>query len=201
MDDLIKKKPLNTQEVDIEENHEEVNNELNNEINQNNNETHEEANALEIPININSEENIKTKEFEEIERLKDSNVRLLAEIINIRKNIDLDKQKAKQGLILKIISILDTYTIVSNNLTSSLEENELKFNFDNILQQLEILLATEGVQKIGMKVGDTYDNDKAEVISTIEGEEDGKISAIINSAYEMGGKLIKTAKIVVTKKK
>ncbi|MEI7603475.1 MAG: nucleotide exchange factor GrpE [bacterium] len=137
----------------------------------------------------------KTYTEEEYNKIQDSYIRVLAELVNVRRNVDLDKQKGKISIILKIINIIDTYNVVIENHEGEDEHVQI---LNNILQQLDILIATEGVRRVELKIGENYDPNLAEVVATQENGEDNKILTVLSPAYEMNGNIIKTAKIIVS---
>lgn len=152
-----------------------------------------------VQINA-SEENIKTKEntisLSEYDALKDTYTRLLAELVNTKKNASQDIQRSKKGMLLKIISIIDNYNIVISSSDESSGNEILK----TLINELEILLATEGVIKADIKVDDMFNSTNQEAITMQPGDEDGKILSIVSPAYEMDGQVLKNAKVIVSKK-
>lgn len=150
--------------------------------------------SLDNPVSDNSSiEEMKKSYQEEIDKLQDSYTRLLAELVNTKKNSEFEKDKSKQSLVLKIINIVETYSLLSNEDNSS---ESLK----NILQELNTLLSTESVKKIDININDKFDPNTSEVISTQNGEDDGLVLAVVSPAWEYKGKMIKTAKVIVSKK-
>jgi len=152
-----------------------------------------ETDQVNIDENIDSEQVIPKSEYD---KLFDSYSRLLAEIVNQKKNADLDKQKNKQSILLKIINIIDTYEIVLTNTDTS---NELYLTLENLLQQLNIILATEGVKKFELKEGEDFDSNTAEVVSTQIGEIDGKVLAVLSHPYKIGDNILRVGKVIVTR--
>jgi molecular chaperone GrpE len=134
---------------------------------------------------------------DEYNSLKDSYARLLAELVNTKRNVTQDIQQSKRSLLLKIIAIIDNYSMV---LEQDKSQESCFEDLKNLVQQLQILLATEGVTKIDIKVGDDFDPSISEAISTQEAEDEGKILAVVSPAYKMDSQIIKTAKIIVSRK-
>ena len=135
----------------------------------------------------------------EMQKLQDSYTRLLAELVNTRRNMDSEIQKSKQSIMLKIIALLDTYKILLENVQD--KEHEAYQSLNDILEQLSVLLATERVKKLEIKVGDKFDPNTSEAISMQESDESDKVLAIVSPAYEISGQILKTAKVIVSKPK
>jgi molecular chaperone GrpE len=117
-----------------------------------------------------------------------------AEFINIRKR-DEQAQKeflkfANEKLIMDIIPVLDTFDIALSH-----AEGEVKKGIEGIISQLNGVLEKNGVTKFS-PLGEQFDPVRAQAVATAPGEE-GKVLDVMQSGYELGGRIIRPAIVTV----
>ncbi|MBN1869094.1 MAG: nucleotide exchange factor GrpE [Candidatus Omnitrophica bacterium] len=159
------------------------------------------------------EKMIKVKEteyaklVEERARYKDQYIRLYAEFENARKRMEREKQEfikfANEGLIIEFLSILD-------NLERSVEAAKAKHqDYTAFLKGIEMVMAhvhemlkNNGVAAVEAQ-GKMFDPHCHEVLLQEETDqmEDGMIMQELQKGYSLGGKVIRTAKVKVARKK
>ena len=148
------------------------------------------------------------RELKECQKLKDEYLagwqRARADFLNYKKEeverIEEILKYAAEGLILKILPILDNFYLIEKKIPENLKVNE---NVKGILQlktQLQDFLKKLGVEEI-KSVGEKFDPNFQEVIGEIEAK-DKKPGIILEEeqkGYKLHGKVIRPAKVRVTK--
>jgi len=161
----------------------------------------EEGKSSSSPIAI-------ARELKECQKLKDEYLagwqRARADFLNYKKEeverIEEILKYAAEGLILKILPILDNFYLIEKKIPENLKVNE---NVKGILQlktQLQDFLKKLGVEEI-KSVGEKFDPNFQEVIGEIEAK-DKKPGIILEEeqkGYKLHGKVIRPAKVRVTK--
>jgi len=101
---------------------------------------------------------------------------------------------SNEELILKIIPILDNIYLAECHVPEELKDNPWIDGFNQIKNQLSEFLAKEGIEPIET-IGKEFDPN---VMEAIEG--DGNTVAVeVQRGYTMNGKLIRVAKVKITK--
>jgi len=156
-----------------------------------------------------------SKELEKLKEEKDRYFndwqRARADLANYKK----DEQKrleevikfANERLIKELINILDSFDLAlasweSQTNTSLTEEKYLK-GIWLIKNQLDDLLAREGVNEIVVKIGQLPDLNYQEVVSEIESSDypPGTVANVFQKGYLYQGKIIRPARVAVAKTK
>ncbi len=128
-----------------------------------------------------------------------------ADFLNYKKD-EMEKfgqlaKYANEELILKIIPILDNIYLAESHVPAELKDHKWIEGFNQIKNQLSDFLSKEGVEAIE-SIGRTFDPNKMESVGEIESPEH-KLSNIVleevQKGYIMQGKLIRPAKVKVTK--
>jgi molecular chaperone GrpE len=101
---------------------------------------------------------------------------------------------SEEELILKIIPILDNIYLAETHVPEELKENNWIIGFTQIKNQLCDFLAKEGIEPI-KTVGEPFDPNTMEAV---EGEGE-TVSEEVQRGYTMNGKLIRVAKVKVSK--
>jgi len=104
------------------------------------------------------------------------------------------------GLILNILPILDNFEIAEKKIPEDLKNDE---NVKGILQlknQILDFLKNQGVEEI-KSIGEKFDPNLQEVVEEvkIEGKESGIIIEEIQKGYKINGKVLRPARVRVTK--
>jgi len=161
------------------------------------------------------EEELK-KKFEECQKLKDEYLtgwqRERADFLNYKRE-ELERVEeilkyADEGLILKILPILDNFEIVEKKLPENLRND---VNIKGLLQiknQILDFLKNQGVEEI-KSVGEKFDPQLHEVVGEVapsealakggKSVESGIVIEEIQKGYKINGRLLRPAKVRVTK--
>lgn len=180
----------------------------------NNGQTINSTSSVEKTACVNNDKEV-SKELEKLKEEKDRYFndwqRARADLANYKK----DEQKrleevikfANERLIKELINILDSFDLAlasweSQTNTSLTEEKYLK-GIWLIKNQLDDLLAREGVNEIVVKIGQLPDLNYQEVVSEIESSDypPGTVANVFQKGYLYQGKIIRPARVAVAKTK
>jgi molecular chaperone GrpE len=142
----------------------------------------------------------------EIETLKTKNLQLMADFQNFQRRMDGEKAMfgalANMSLIQDVLEVFDDLNMAVNdeNLDLDNSKTSIKSAQDKLVSSIE----RAGVERINVNVGDEFNKDIMEAISTIPVQEEdkkGKVVAVISSAFKYRDRdgIIKAAKVVVGK--
>ena len=148
------------------------------------------------------------EKLDECQKLKDEYLagwqRARADFLNYQKE-ELERigeliKYADTGLILKILPILDNFELAEKKLPENLKAD---VNVKGILQiknQILDFLKNQGVEEI-KSVGERFDPNFHEVIESVEvkDKESGVVIEEIQKGYKIHGRLLRPAKVRVTK--
>jgi molecular chaperone GrpE len=146
---------------------------------------------------------------QEIASLKDKNLRLLAELDNIRRRSKEDIEKTAKYAISNFASDLvpsiENFFLASSN--APIEELEKTTNLKNYHQAIDMThkeliktLQKNNITRI-YPINEKFNHNLHEAISRIESkEEEGIILQVIQAGYQIGERLIKPALVSVSKK-
>lgn len=173
----------------------------------------EPAKKAEQPLHAQHEKKIELQEAdykklqEELSQAKDKYVRLYAEFENVRKRMEREKQEfikyANEELIVEFLEILDN---LERSIQAALTKHE---DYAAFLKGIEIvmghihdLLKKNGVRVIECK-GKKFDPHCHEVLLQEETDQgdDGMVIEELQKGYMLEDKVIRTAKVKVSKKK
>ncbi len=137
-----------------------------------------------------------------IKELTDSLQRLQAEFENYRKRVEKEKQDfikySSQGLILKLLPIVDSFEIALKN-----HEDKDKFleGMNLIFSQFYSILEKEGLKQIN-PLGEKFDPDKHEVLMCDKSDNlNNTITEVLQKGYIVNDKVIRHAKVKIAKNK
>ncbi len=105
---------------------------------------------------------------------------------------------AKEQIILQILIVADSLDLAKKMLPDELQENEYVKGLLQIKKQIENLLMGEGIEVIETN-GKQFDSEFMEAVEEVEGEESGLVAEEIQRGYKIRGKVIRPAKVKVTK--
>jgi len=148
------------------------------------------------------------KKLQECEKTKQEYLggwqRTRADFLNYKKE-ELERAEglikfAKEGMILKILSILDNFEIAEKSLPQNLKEDKNIKGLLLIKNQLKEFLKQNGVEEIKLK-GKKFDPAFCEVIEEIEDKEkeSGVVIEEIQKGYKINGRVLRPAKVKVAK--
>lgn len=137
----------------------------------------------------------KKSKQEEVEDVKNQLKRALADYSNLQKRFAEEKKYllkyANASLILKLLSVLDFLEAAGRHLQDE--------GLDLSIKKYKETLRTEGVVEIA-PTGKKFDPNFHEAVEVVEGKEDGKIVKVLQKGYTLDDKVLRPAKVKVSKK-
>lgn len=133
------------------------------------------------------------KAEEPINEYKSKYLRALADYQNLEKQTQTWKedfvQYANVGLIRKLLEVLDDL--------EKAQEHVKDEGLQLVINKLRNILAAEGLEEIKI-LGQEYDPNKAEVVSTEKGDKDNVITKVLQKGYTLKDKTVRVAKVIVS---
>lgn len=173
--------------------------------------TDEQISELEAEVSVSDELEEDELEFRvddlenQVESLKDQLLRKTAEMENLRRRTQKEKEElvkyANERLIVNLIDIPDD---LSNALQAAKQENSSK---ESVVQGIEMihnkafrLFENAGLQLMKIEIGDEFDVEYHEALMQQPSEEipEGHIVAVIQTGYLLNDKVIRHAKVVTS---
>jgi molecular chaperone GrpE len=171
---------------------------------------------------INEEQNTGLENLEarivELEGLlaeeKNAKLLALAEFQNYRKRLENDKNDYKvfaMKLIMgQLMQVIDDFDRTSKDLDDKLKESKIKGDVKSIFKMLadkvEMIIIQNGFDEIEIKVGDKFDHNTMEALTTTplleeDKKKDGTVVHIDQKAFRHieSGLVFKTAKVIIGK--
>jgi len=145
--------------------------------------------------------NLKT----EIAELKNGWQRTQADFDNFRKRTQIEKAElikfAGGDLIVQLLPVLDNFNRALAHKPKELTNNEYVKGLEYIKIQLEQALKSQGLEIIDVKIGDVFNPQIHEAISTFENPKfkTDQIINIVENGYLYNDKVIRPAKVQVAK--
>lgn len=170
-----------------------------------------------IPANTPEVEDIeaaleRTAEEKDLERLKAQlseeqmkRIQVMADFQNYQKRIEQEKKTwgavSNMGLVREMLEVYDDLHLALNDENLNLEH--AKVSIKSAQDKLITAVSTVGIEVIEVNIGDEFDKEKMEAVSTISAgeEQKNKVIAVISSAYKYKDRefILKPAKVVVGK--
>lgn len=136
---------------------------------------------------------------DELARLKDMAARAQADLQNAKARMEKEAQEirafAMSGLIEKLLPTIDNFQRAFDHLPEDLKDNDWVKGLQATEQQLMADLSAVGLQKIEA-LGQPVDSARHEVLQATEGEKDTVVQ-VLENGYELNGRVIRPAKVVV----
>ncbi len=147
------------------------------------------------------------KKLQECEKKKEEYLagwqRAKADFLNYKKEererTEETLKYAGEILSLNLLPILDNFDFAGKNLPENLRKDENVKGILQIRKQILDFLKTQGIEEIKAKPGDKFDPRFQEAVETAEGKEAGTILEEIKKGYTINGKVLRPAKIKVSK--
>jgi molecular chaperone GrpE len=158
----------------------------------------------ENPEELESEEESPSLE-EEIESLKDQVLRAKAEVQNVRRVAEQEVRKARlygvESLAKNFLSVGDSLERAIESLNDDSKPEDLEEGLKLILKSYEDALETGGIISIDPK-GEPFNPEQHEALSVIENEdlEPNSIIEVIQRGFMIQDRVLRPAKVIVTKK-
>jgi molecular chaperone GrpE len=147
----------------------------------------------------------------EVQEMKDRSLRALAEVENVRKRLERERDEAKAYSVARFARDLLT---VADNLSRALQasppelraraDDSLKAVFDGVEateRELKAVLARHGVKEIEA-TGNRFDPHLHQAIAEVPapGAEPGSVVTVVQSGYTIGERLLRPAMVTVARK-
>ena len=139
---------------------------------------------------------------QQIEDLKDKNLRMMAEFENVRKRTAKEKLElqatAGERIFKDMLALVDDFERAEKAMADSEDVKAVREGIDLIHKKFIAFLADHDVKAIETEDAD-FDVDKHEAITTLAAGEDkkGKIIDCTQKGYTLGDKVIRYSKVVV----
>lgn len=131
----------------------------------------------------------------QIEILDGSWKRAVADYQNLEKRVAKEREdfiKFSNLIILsKLINLLENLEKAQSHLKDA--------GLDIVAKELKNIISDQGVSEVAVKVGDEFDPHLAECVEVVSGEADNKIIEVLAKGYIIGGRVIRAAKVKVSK--
>jgi len=142
---------------------------------------------------------------EEAKQNLDGWQRARAELVNKDKQLQSERveiyKQASANILEELIPVLDGYEMARKNKESwEKVESNWRVGIEYIFQQLTNVTDSAGLKKVDPKVGDKFDVNKMHAIEEVLTEidkDDHTVADIIQSGYELNGKLLREAKVKI----
>ena len=144
---------------------------------------------------------------QEVQQLKDQYLRTLADVDNIKKRIQREKEEflqfAAEGFVRELLPIIDGLDQAVAAVDKQADAKAIIKGVHMIYRQLLGMLEKEGVTRIPT-VGHVFDPHLHEAVGHVEphnGEADGMIVEEIHVGYTMHGKVVRPSLVKIAKQK
>ena len=145
-----------------------------------------------------------TIEKQNYEELWDKYVRLGAEFDNYKKRSFKERgdfvKFANEGLITELLGILDNFERGIKSAEQKKDYDLLHQGVDMISKQLHSLLEAKGLSRI-KSLGQKFDPHQHEAVEVVDGDDEGLIIEELQPGYFLSGRILRPARVKVTKVK
>ena len=152
--------------------------------------------------------------LDQIAKLKDALLRKTAESENLRKRLEKEKDDAvkyaNKGFARDLLSVLDNFERINNNITSVKDKIEddanLKAYFEGIAICEKELLSTfqkYGISRVSVSAGDLFNHELHQAMCEVEDDQQpvGAVVKVFQTGYKYNDRLLRPAMVSVSKKK
>jgi len=138
----------------------------------------------------------KEKKQPQLEELRAQLQRALADYANLSRRVEEEKKAvirfANVVLIAKFLGVLDSLEAAQKIIGSE--------GLELVVQKFRGVVESEGVKEITVKPGEAFNPNYHEAVETVVGAEDGKVVEVVEKGYGLEGKVIRPARVKVSKK-
>ncbi|MDN6161266.1 MAG: nucleotide exchange factor GrpE [Atopostipes sp.] len=141
---------------------------------------------------------------DEIKEVKDQNLRLQAEIQNMRRRNKINREESaryrSQDLAREILPVLDNLERALDTEVTDEAGNNLKNGVKMVLEGFNRALTAVNVEEIQAE-GQTFDPNYHEAIAQVpaeEGQESGIVTEVYEKGYKLHDRVLRAAKVIVT---
>jgi molecular chaperone GrpE len=148
---------------------------------------------------------VRKNKVDEIEEIKSLLLRVQADFDNYRKRTQTEKEDfakyVNTDLVLRILPVLDNFKLALKHQPKDMGSNSWAQGIWHIERQLEQILTDEGLTEIPA-LGHQFNPHLHEAIEEVESKKPpGEIIEVIMAGYRLGDKVIRHAKVKVSKLK
>jgi molecular chaperone GrpE len=142
----------------------------------------------------------------DLDHWKNEYYRAYADTKNLRSNLEKEHSEAMKyraiGFIEELLPVLDSFHVVLENEPPSEEVKNYLVGFQFIYRNMVAALENEGVKEIAPKVGENFSDKTMDAVDVTEQEgEENIITKVYAKGYELHGRLIRPARVSVSKNK
>ena len=141
---------------------------------------------------------------QEVDEWKNKYYLAYADTENLKKDIEKDHQRfvkyCASGFVEKILPILDGFHMALQKEPDDPVLKNYLVGFKYIYKMLVDALQSEGVTELKPEIGDEFDEATMEAVDIVEAEEENKVCQIYQNGYKLHDRIIRHARVVVTKK-
>jgi len=152
----------------------------------------------------NPSENPLEKIEAELQEQKDKYLRLFAEFDNYKRRTSKEKieliQTAGKDIVVSMLDVIDDADRAEKQMAQSEDINQIKEGIKLVFNKLRSILQQKGLTPME-SINTSFDVEKHEAIAEIDASEKqiGKVVDEVQKGYNLNGKLIRFAKVVVGK--
>ena len=143
---------------------------------------------------------------EELAAAKDSELRSLAEMENVRKRLTKeydDKLKyANLNLISALFPVMDNFETALNHIAGDNPLEALKDGVDLTMKQMRETLEKYGLKEIELNIGDEFNPlyHEALMVDCDDSYDNNKVLMVLQKGYTLHGRVVRPSKVKVNKK-
>jgi len=143
--------------------------------------------------------------IDERDQMKDQLLRTMADFQNFRKRVQDEKkileERANEKFVLALLPVLDNFERSMASVTAGASLESVTEGIKAIERQLRSVLDSQKVVRIA-SVGSPFDPDLHEALATVDSEEhpEGTVMDEIEAGYKVGERVIRPARVRVSKK-
>ena len=152
--------------------------------------------------NMKLTDNVAEK-IEELEKLKEANLRLMAEYDNYRKRTIKEKadliKNGGEKVLIELLPVIDDFERALDTIKNAKEVDLIKEGIDLIYRKFLSFLQQNGIKSIN-SVGEIFESELFEAVATVPADnknQKGKIIDKLQTGYTLNDKVIRHAKVVV----
>lgn len=162
----------------------------------------EPGNGVETP----SDEQMLVNEVEELRKQSEENfnkfARMSADFDNFRKRVAKEREEifqvALEGIMKDLMPVVDNFDRAYGSFSTEGLEQKYLDGLDMVMKQLTAALAKNGLKEVDTNVD--FDPNFHHAIMQEPGEEDDKITAVLQKGYLLGSKVLRPAMVKVSVK-
>lgn len=142
----------------------------------------------------------------ELAEAKDSELRSLAEMDNVRKRLtkefDEKLKYANLTLISALFPVMDNFETALSHISQDTPAESLKQGVDLTLKQMRETLEKNGLKEIELNIGDDFNPlyHEALMVDSDENYEDNKVLGVFQKGYTLHNRVVRPSKVKVNKR-